>query len=255
MTHTIVDTDKHFLIDPTTRKIKNMTPAKNAVMQYDHKSERFSFSLPKMIEGHDMMECNRVEVHYINIDKNTNKTKGVYEVDDMKLDPKDESKLVFSWLITQKATQREGSLSFLIRFACIANDGNVNYVWNTAVFSNILVSPGFYNSPDIVRQHADVLEQWKKELMKPGTGGNVTIDPTLTIEGAAADAKAVGDMFGDVEAALDHIIAQQEGILALQNYYINVGSDEIEIPVLPDDGKDDVIGDLVDPNPEGGFDW
>lgn len=41
-------------------------------------------------------------------------------------------------------------------------------------------------------------------------GGDVTIDTTLSIRGAAADAAAVGDALGDISAALDNIIAIQE---------------------------------------------
>ena len=44
-------------------------------------------------------------------------------------------------------------------------------------------------------------------------GGSVDLDTTLTQAGMAADAKAVGDRFGDVETALDAIIDIQNQIL------------------------------------------
>lgn len=56
-----------------------------------------------------------------------------------------------------------------------------------------------------------------------GGGGSVEIDKTLSKEGAAADAKAVGDALGNVESALDYIIELQNNTIALQNEYINYG--------------------------------
>lgn len=46
-----------------------------------------------------------------------------------------------------------------------------------------------------------------------GSGGSVDLDTTLTQAGMAADAKAVGDRFGDVETALDGIIAIQNELI------------------------------------------
>ena len=155
----IIDADKHFEIDPITRSIRNQSPTKISIIQYDHNSERFSFELPRMIEGHDMMECNRVEVHYIN-----NGTAGVYEVDDLAICEDDNAKVCCSWLLSQNATGAVGALTFLLRFACVDNAGNIEYAWNTAIFKGISVAEGLYNSETIVEQYADVLEQWKKNL-------------------------------------------------------------------------------------------
>lgn len=162
----IIDTDKCFEIDPVTRTIKNQSATKISVIQYDHNSERFSFVLPRMIEGHDMMECNRVEVHYIN-----NGKPGLYEVDDLAVCEDDATKIRCSWLLSQNATKEVGALTFLLRFACVAEDGTVEYAWNTAIFKGIAVAEGMNNSEAIVEQYADVLEQWKQELENSSGGG------------------------------------------------------------------------------------
>ena len=65
--HSVYDGDTHFKIDPVTRQIEN-TSGKVILMQNDHNSERFTFEIPRTIDGHDMSQCNAVEVHYINID-------------------------------------------------------------------------------------------------------------------------------------------------------------------------------------------
>jgi hypothetical protein len=46
-----------------------------------------------------------------------------------------------------------------------------------------------------------------------GGGTSVTIDKTLSISGAAADAKAVGDQLGDIDSALDRIIEIQNSLI------------------------------------------
>lgn len=54
------------------------------------------------------------------------------------------------------------------------------------------------------------------EIFNGGGGGggtSVTIDKTLSITGAAADAKVVGDQLGNIEAALDHIIQLQNALI------------------------------------------
>ncbi len=44
-------------------------------------------------------------------------------------------------------------------------------------------------------------------------GGGAEVDATLTQAGKAADAKAVGDQLGNIETALDAILAIQNGLI------------------------------------------
>lgn len=162
--HSVYDSDLHFAINPTTRVITNQFSLKNTLVQYDHNSERFTFELPRTVEGHDMSICNVVEVHYLNIEATTKVTnEGIYPVTDLQISPEDENVVICSWLISQNATQLVGPLNFLVRFACVTN-GVVDYAWSTAIFSGITVSSGIYNSEIVVEQYADVLEEWKNRL-------------------------------------------------------------------------------------------
>ena len=43
----IKDCDAFFEVDPITRQIINKTPAKIVLMQGDHNSEKFTFTLPR----------------------------------------------------------------------------------------------------------------------------------------------------------------------------------------------------------------
>lgn len=69
-THPVVDSDSRFVINSTTRAIST-TSDKLELIQGDHQSERITFEIPKIVEGHDMSLSDRIEVHYINIDRRT----------------------------------------------------------------------------------------------------------------------------------------------------------------------------------------
>ena len=168
--HDVYDSDTNFSINPSTRVIKNESTTKTGLIQHDHNSERFTFEMPKIIEGHDMSQCDIVEVHYINIDSETKaESHGYYRVDDL-LTIEDESgdetkdMVIFSWIISQHATQYVGHLHFLIRFACVDDNNNLLYVWNTAVHTGMSVSNGIYNSNFILEDYADVLLKWQSEI-------------------------------------------------------------------------------------------
>ena len=162
--HEVLDSDKCFTIDPITRSIVNDAGNKKTqLIQNDHNSERFSFKLPRYIEGHDMSLSNKVEVHYINLDQSSNeRSVGVYEVEDLALSEDNESVLL-SWLISNNATKYVGVLSFAICFKCMSND-IIDYSWNTAINSSIQIAKGMYNSEIIIKDYIDVLEVWKEEF-------------------------------------------------------------------------------------------
>lgn len=156
----ITDKDPCFEVDPITRAIKNVSRTKTAVMQFDHNSERFTFTLPRYIEGHDMAEVTKAEVHYLNVD-----TAGVYPMNDIAVDEADKNKITCSWLISQNATMKPGSLTFLLRFVCLSADGSVEYAWHTGTHTGISVSAGMNNLADVVEDvENDITAQWKAEL-------------------------------------------------------------------------------------------
>ena len=180
--HNVTDCDNKFIIDGISRTIKNASISKTIVMQFDHNSEVFTFELPRYIEGHDMTECNRVEVHYLNIDSTTKQeNEGVYLVDDLTVNADDENKLTCSWLISQNATQLVGSLNFLLRFICVTDDV-IDYVWNTSIFSGIYVSKGIYNSDIVAEQYIDTIKAWENRLeLVENSIGSSGISPTIKV--------------------------------------------------------------------------
>lgn len=166
-THTddiIIDSDVHFTIDTTTRAISNQNAdkvnKKLTLMQYDNKSERYSFDIDRIIDGHDLLTCNRVQIHYINIGSNKQKNIGLYLVDDLKVNDSDNTKVTFSWLISNAATQLSGVLSFLISFECV-NEDDVLYRWSTSTYNLIQITAGMDNNNAVLEAYADELLAWQ----------------------------------------------------------------------------------------------
>lgn len=169
--HSVYDADKHFKIDPITREIINES-GKFVLSQNDHNSERFTFEIPKTVDGHDMSLCNVVQVHYLNIEagKEGMTYEGVYEVDDLGISPDSDDVVICSWLISNNATQYVGSLNFVLYFACVADDGTVDYAWSTAIHKGISVGDTIHNSDAVVAESSDILEQWRAKLVTAGLG-------------------------------------------------------------------------------------
>ena len=183
--HSVVDADKHFIINPITRAVSNSTETKNTLFQYDHNSERFTFEMPRTIDGHDMTECNSIQIHYVNIDAKTKATyEGLYNVGDVDVSENDPELITFSWLISRNATQFVGSLNFIVRFACVSEQGTLDYVWNTAIHSGVYIASSINNTEDIEYGYADILADWTCRITAleqgGGSGSGITVDAELS---------------------------------------------------------------------------
>lgn len=166
MFHNVYDTDAHFKIDPVTRAVKNDSSGKIAMIQNDHNSERFTFEIPRLVDGHDMSLCNQVEVHFINIDSaDKNKTNtGVYPVVDLQISPESEDIVICSWLISKNATKYAGTLNFLLKFKCVGED-EIAYKWQSARYDGIPIYPSIDNGEDSFNEYAAILlKQWEDRL-------------------------------------------------------------------------------------------
>lgn len=160
--HAIIDADNKFLICPITRAITPQKPDKTTLIQHDHNSERFTFEIPRFIEGHDMSECNKIEIHFINISKDAkNKSEDVYLVNDLTVF---DDNVIFSWLISNNATKHAGTLNFLVRFSCLT-ESTVDYAWHTDIHKGIFVGKGMNNGKAVLEDHSDILEAWKLETL------------------------------------------------------------------------------------------
>ena len=138
--HSVYDTDNHFKVDGITRAITDVSK-KTLIVQHDHNSERFTFEIPRYIEGHDMLTCNSVSVRYRN-GATGGTTKGKYKVTDFQVSPNDDKVVICSWLISKNATKYVGPLKFQLRFECVTGT-KPDYVWNTIAYTGITVQESF----------------------------------------------------------------------------------------------------------------
>ena len=162
--HPVVDADHHFIINPESREITNAGLNKKMLIQMDHNSERFSFEIDKIIEGHDMSLCNNVEVHYVNTaTASREKSLGVYEIADFAVSETDNTKLVGTWLVSSNATIHAGTLSFMISFMCV-EEGDVVYRWNTQINNTITVSAGINNGEALSGILPDIIAEWREYI-------------------------------------------------------------------------------------------
>lgn len=171
----IVDSDAHFVIDPITRKIiKNCQ--KTTLVRGDHNSERLTFECPRYIEGHDMLNCNKISINY-------SKTYVLYEVDD--LCEGDENTVVFTWLIKESVTHNVGVVNFSILFQCIQDSGEITYQFGTDINTDLKVIDTINSGSEIAQENIDILKQMQGDIdnkvssvngSTPDESGNVEVE-------------------------------------------------------------------------------
>ena len=187
----IKDTETHFLINPETRAITNESAPNNTIVQHDHNSERFTFEIPRYVDGHDMAECSEVRVHYRNsTSTNLVKTNGLYVCDDLAISPENEDTMTFSWLLSSDATQYIGSLHFSVQFLCLEGE-RIVYAWNTGIYKDIEIIESINNSEQVIADNVDAITALKNDI--------------------------VVEIEDDIEEILNTILVSQETIISIQN--------------------------------------
>jgi hypothetical protein len=174
-THSVIDKDRHFVIDGATMKITCEEEPK-ALRCGDHASERYSFSMPRVIEGHDMSLCNKVEAHYNNehYDSKTRETtinRGFAEVEDFGVSSDSEDTVVWTWLVKDDATQLDGILNFSFLFECINEKGVTEYRKLSEPFESIKVGKSINNRAAIPKEYPDIIAQFEKDIAELKKGG------------------------------------------------------------------------------------
>ena len=224
--HNVYDTDKHFMIDPITRKITSLS-GKTRLMQYDHNSERFTFQMPRYVEGHDMSLCDTIGINYLNLSSDKlYSSEGPYPVLDMQISPDGDDVIIFSWLISGNSTMYVGSLNFAISFECTA-DGVVDYAWHTDIYDGIRVNEGIKNDgSDVVLEYHDILAQWESNLFG---AGDSAIQRIKEAEEAAIEAirAAGGGNFGDGGGSGGTNFATDGHTLLLENGILRVNTADV----------------------------
>lgn len=204
--HQIVDDDRRFTIDPNSRVISYDGDA-ITLIQGDHNSESFSFEIPRFVEGHDMSLCNQIKIHFNNTDRRKkNESKDIYPVKNAVVS---DDMLVFDWLISGKATKYNGTLSFLIQFCCLEEDGTYSYLWHTDMYKGITIASSYNNSEGIAEDYSDLLEEWRSQVIQQIELSNTNI--AKLIDAVETADQYIGD-YTYKELALD--IKQEDWTVA-----------------------------------------
>ena len=181
--HDIFDTDSDFIIDPITRTITTSSQ-KLYLVQFDHKSELYTFKIPRFIEGHDMGESDEIIISYDNSTRKKDQSNtGECLAETVTVE---EDVVRFTWLVTNNSTQIAGYLSFYVTFRCHDEDSNVIYELGTDSFKQIIVIEKKRYTQSIIENNPDLIAQIRKDLLEsavtsvnnvePDENGNVEIE-------------------------------------------------------------------------------
>lgn len=187
--HILVDDDNRFIIDGETRQITNLSGNRPSVMQFDHNSEILVFQMPRELEGHDMSLCDEVRILYKNTGSSTVNGRPVIAdaplIEDVAVDPEDDSVITFSWTIPGFATSCSGTIAFQFKFVCRDENGEVLFKLYTGQYSFIEVRPSMdiedvleENYPDFFDEVEERFAAYEAELE---TKANATDIATTTM--------------------------------------------------------------------------
>ena len=236
-THSVIDDDLRFIIDPSTREIGNGSQ-KVKLMQYDHNSEQFTFEIPRFVEGHDMSLCNSIRVNYININKSTREQHpGVYEVSYTKVEG---DNIIFSWLVSRNATQYVGPLNFLIKFMCFDENDYITYEWHTDIFKSASVSTGMNNEESIEEVYPDILEKWKNDVLAEEASRITAESERVTAESerVTAESERAAAESERVTAESERVTAESERANTFAGYETEINQFKNEIVTGKDSATD-----------------
>lgn len=156
LTHSdvLVNTDALCEIDIHTRKIIRKSK-KGELQQYDHNSERIGFTMERYNDGHDMSQCDRIAVKYLNV-----RPHDMYVVDDVTVSD-DGKSVTFTWLVSANATQEVGSLIFHVNFRCWNDEGEITYNWSTHPCSTYSILKGVTSMDSNPKEQYDFWAKYK----------------------------------------------------------------------------------------------
>lgn len=164
--HIIIDDDARFIIDTESREITKASGNSPVIMQGDHNSERFTFEMPRTIEGHEVLDCDKIEIEYVNTQSGTSVSRRAvsadkYVVDDVVVDPNDDNRVIFSWLLGRNATMYAGALAFQIKIECYDDSlsETSSFVWRTDKYSKVSIRASLGVNEMIIDSYPEALEK------------------------------------------------------------------------------------------------
>ena len=196
-------TEPHIVIG-ADRVIEVPDELKRIAVQFDHNIETVTFDCPRYWDGNDMSKM-KIYINY----KTPDNRVGSYHSDEVTVDTSDTNIMHFTWTISKNVTSVKGTLSFLVCIKKTDASGNEINHWNSELNREMTISEGLECAETILDDYPDIITHILTRLSTLEALGGIDenaklleLDPTLSIAGRAADAKAVGDELKELEDAI-----------------------------------------------------
>lgn len=168
--------DPHIVVNDD-RTITVPDELKCVGVEYDHNIKTVTFDCPRYWGGHDLSKMT-ININYKRSDGQT----GIYLAQNVTVDGTDESIIHFTWTFSKLVTLTKGALKFSICAYTFSDADGEERHWNSKPNSDMFVFEGLECSSTIEDENPDILKQLVSQM-------------------------------GDVDAALDNIIAIQESLI------------------------------------------
>ena len=172
------DTKAHCIIDPETRTINVAPEYKILGVESDEKVERVWFQCPKIVGDNIDLSKLQLRINY----QNARSEKDQYIVTDVQIEEDD---IVFSWLVSRKATAYTGAVNFIV-CAVSVDEGVIKNEWNTTLASSEVLTGLEVDSPQIDDSTEDVITQLLQIAQESSTTASEAAE---TASQAAQEAK------------------------------------------------------------------
>ena len=134
---------------------------KRLAVQYDHDIETVTFDCPRYWDEHDMSKMG-VYINYLCADK----TAGIYQANNVKVDETDSTVMHFDWTISRNVSFVAGPIAFLV---CVRNadtEGFEKNHWNSEICTSCYISKGLEYDGEVIDNimSPDLIEQWRKKI-------------------------------------------------------------------------------------------
>lgn len=134
---------------------------KRLAVQYDHDIETVTFDCPRYWDEHDMSKMG-VYINYLCADK----TYGIYQAKNVKVDETDSTVMHFDWTISRNVSFAAGPIAFLV---CVRNadaEGFEKNHWNSEICTSCYISNGLEYDGEVIDNimSPDLIEQWRKKV-------------------------------------------------------------------------------------------
>ena len=124
----VKDSGEYFVINPVSRKVTVPHAHKSIATVGDHNSEQITFECPQMVDGHDISQCSRRYITWINV----NGEVGHDELQFAQVESATAGMVYLSWTIRNSLTVAKGIIQFSVHFEDIDENGETVYRWSTA---------------------------------------------------------------------------------------------------------------------------